>query len=81
MHSAHRRVYLKLKYLGEIETEFENTLACLSGAQMGSNHAKKTGGRKFRDTLPLKVAKFCGFSRYQGCPAATESIIISGNNF
>ena len=27
-------------YLGEIETEFENTLACLSGAQMGSNHEK-----------------------------------------
>ena len=27
-------------YLGEIETEFKNTLACLSGAQMGSNHKK-----------------------------------------
>ena len=40
------------KYLGEIETEFKNTLACLSGAQMGLNH-KKTGGRKYRDTLPL----------------------------
>ena len=39
-------------FLGEIETEFENTLACLSGAQMGSNH-EKTGGRKSRDTLPL----------------------------
>ena len=24
-----------LEYLGEIETEFENTLPCLSGAQMG----------------------------------------------
>ena len=41
-----------IEYLGEIETEFENTLACLSGAQMGSNH-EKTGGRKSRDTLPL----------------------------
>ena len=30
-----------IEYLGEIETEFENTLACLSGAQMGSNHEKK----------------------------------------
>ena len=30
-----------IEYLGEIEKEFENTLACLSGAQMGSNHAKK----------------------------------------
>ena len=43
-----------IKYLGEIETEFEYTLACLSGAQMGSNHEKKTGGWKTRDTLPLK---------------------------
>ena len=24
-----------IEYLGEIKTEFENTLACLSGAQMG----------------------------------------------
>ena len=30
----------KFKYLGEIETEFENILACLSGAQMGLNHEK-----------------------------------------
>ena len=37
------------EYLSEIETEFENTLACLSGAQMSSNH-EKTGGRKSRDT-------------------------------
>ena len=29
-----------IEYLGEIEIEFENTLACLSGAQMGSNHEK-----------------------------------------
>ena len=29
-----------IKYLGEIETEFEHTLACSSGAQMGSNHDK-----------------------------------------
>ena len=48
-----------IEYLGEIETEFENTLACLSGAQMGSNH-EKTGGRKSRDTLPLNyVRKKC----------------------
>ena len=26
-----------IEYLGEIETEFENILACSSGAQMGSN--------------------------------------------
>ena len=36
----------------EIVTEFENTLACLSGAQMGLNH-EKNGRRKSRDTLPL----------------------------
>ena len=30
-----------IQYLGEIETEFENTSACLSVAQMGSNHEKK----------------------------------------
>ena len=41
-----------IEYLGEIEIKFENTLACLSGAQMGLNH-KKTGGWKSRDTLPL----------------------------
>ena len=29
-----------IEYLGEIETEFKNTLACLSGAQMGSNREK-----------------------------------------
>ena len=28
------------EYLGEIETEFENTLACLSGAQIGSKRKK-----------------------------------------
>ena len=42
-----------VEYLGEIEFEFENTLACLSGAQTGSNH-EKNRGRKSRDTLPLK---------------------------
>ena len=29
-----------IKYLGESETEFENTSVYLSGAQMGSNHGK-----------------------------------------
>ena len=42
-----------IEYLGEIETEFENTLTRSSGGQMGSNYEKKTGGRKSRDTLPL----------------------------
>ena len=39
-------------YLGEIDTELENTLACLSGAQIGSN-CEKNGGWKSRDILPL----------------------------
>ena len=43
-----------IKYLNEIKTEFENTVACLSGVQMGSNH-KKTGGRKSRDTITLII--------------------------
>ena len=38
--------------ISEIKTEFENTLPCLSGAQMGSNH-EQNRGRKSRDTLPL----------------------------
>ena len=29
-----------MEYLGKIETEFENTLASLSGAQKGSTHEK-----------------------------------------
>ena len=30
-----------IEYLEKIETEFENILACLSGAQIGLNHGKK----------------------------------------
>ena len=29
-----------IEYLSEIKPEFENTLVCLSGAQMGSNNEK-----------------------------------------
>ena len=35
---AHRGDNFVIEYLNEIETELENTLACLSGAQMSSNH-------------------------------------------
>ena len=45
-----------IKYLGEIENEFENTLAFLSGAQVGSNHGKNRGC-KSRDQLPFKSVK------------------------
>ena len=59
-----------IEYLGEIETEFENTLACLSGAQMGSNH-EKSGGQKSCDTLPLSVYWQGSLSNYcmylKGC--------------
>ena len=44
-----------IKYLGEIETKFENILACLSEAQMGSNH-EKTGGQKSYNSF--KYLKF-----------------------
>ena len=41
-----------IEYLSEIDTEFENTLGYLSGAQMGLNR-ETNGGRKSRDPLPL----------------------------
>ena len=44
------------KFFGEIETEFENTLACFLGAQIGLN-LEKNGGRKSRDTLPPKLQR------------------------
>ena len=37
-YNAHRGDHFVIEYLGEIETEFENTLGYLSGAQMCSNH-------------------------------------------
>ena len=46
--------FLKFEYLGEIETEFEHILACISGAQMGSNH-ENNGDRKSRDTFPFNI--------------------------
>ena len=41
------------EYLVELYIKFENTSACLSGAQMFSNH-EKNGDRKSRDTLIFK---------------------------
>ena len=37
------RDHFVIEYLGENETEIENTLGYLSGAQMGSNHEKNRG--------------------------------------
>ena len=36
--AAHRGDNFVIEYLDEIKTEFENTVACLSVAQMGSNY-------------------------------------------
>ena len=44
-YEAHHGDQFVIEYLGEIETEFENTLGCLSEAQMGSNHEKKSGSK------------------------------------
>ena len=54
-----------IKYLGEIETEFENTLHCLSWVQW-VRIMEKSRGRKSRDTLPLSciVDQFCNSSEY-----------------
>ena len=49
--STPRSLFL-IANLGDIETEFENILASLSGTQMGSSHGGKSG-RKCRDTDPL----------------------------
>ena len=48
---------IEYRYLDEIEAEFQNTLACFSGAKRGSNH-QKTEGRKSHDTLPLMGEAF-----------------------
>ena len=41
MHTVESNVLsFVIEYLGEIETEIKNTLACLSGAQMSSNNEK-----------------------------------------
>ena len=37
---AQRGDKFMIEYLSEFETEFENTLACLSGAQVELNHEK-----------------------------------------
>ena len=44
MHTVESNVLsFVIEYLGEIETEIKNTLACLSGAQICLNHEKSTG--------------------------------------
>ena len=64
--AAHHGDNFMIKYLSEIETQFENTLACLSGAQMGSSHEKNLC-RKSRDTLPLRMSACTRGSISQMC--------------
>ena len=49
---------LVIEYLGEIESEFENTLAFLSGAHMGSNHEKNWRSKLSWHT-PFKPTDIC----------------------
>ena len=48
-----RRRFFLFEYLGEIETESESVLTCLSEDWMSSNH-EKNNGKIFLVTLPLK---------------------------
>ena len=47
-------------------SKFENSLACLLGAQLGSNN-ENNGGQKSRDTLPLQNMTYCT-SNFILCP-------------
>ena len=62
-----------IKYLGKIETQFENTLP--SGGQMGLNN-EKNRGRKSRDTLPLRVFEF-GFDFVEIFDLKVVSAVLS----
>ena len=47
MHTAESNfLNFVIEYLSEIETEFEKTLPCLSGAKMGSIYGKKIAVEK-----------------------------------
>ena len=56
---AHRRVFLKFKYLSEIETGFENTLAWLSGAQMMGSNQEKNWRSKISWHIPFNDKMIC----------------------
>ena len=55
--AAYHGNHFVIEYLVEIKAKFKNTLACLSGAQMGLNY-EKNGGRKSLETLPLMTKWF-----------------------
>ena len=54
-----------IEYLGEIETEFENILACLSGAQMGWNHEKNWRSKISWHTPFLRPVLQTGKKQYE----------------
>ena len=74
-YDAHYGAFEKFEFLSKIETEFEDTLACLSVALMGSNH-EKNRGRKSRDTLPLNGQK----EHYFGYLSKIRQYDISSTN-
>ena len=51
---AQRKVSEQFEYLGKMETELKNMRACLSWAQMGSNHEQSLCGKP-RDPVSLHV--------------------------
>ena len=54
----HTTEFLKnMNTSAKTKKEFENTIAGLSGAQMGSNH-EENRGQKPCDTLPLNTSKY-----------------------
>ena len=52
-HAVIQKAFFLFEYLGEIETESESVLTCLSEDWMSSNH-EKNNGKIFLVTLPLK---------------------------
>ena len=75
MHTVESNVLsFVIEYLGEIETEIKNTLACLSGAQMGSNNEKNWRS---------KISWHTPFKRQREWTAARDNenewIVIRGN--
>ena len=64
-----------IEYLGEIEAEFENTSACLSGAQMGLNHEKNWRSKISWHTPFKKIFSLKYFSSKKSFVAAVNITI------
>ena len=61
--AAHHGDNFVIEYLSEIETKLENTLACLSGAQMDLNH-EKNEDQKSCDKLFSMRSRSLDFSMF-----------------